>query len=228
MTSEAQHETNDITGEPTLLINETFFSIQGESTWAGLKTFFIRLTGCHLRCTYCDTKYSYFEGKRRSLHSLETELSQYPAETVCITGGEPLLQKNVHPLMRRLVQGGYPVSLETSGDLSVRDVAPEVKCVIDIKTPDSGEGGRFHADNLHDIRPGTEFKFVICSEKDFRWASDFVEQHRLHESAPVLFSPSFDQVSPRALAEWILQSSLPIRLQLQLHKYIWSPSQRGI
>ena len=209
-------------------INEIFYSIQGESTWVGERTVFVRTSGCHLRCSYCDTTYAYYDGKKMEVAEILSEVKRHPTRFVCVTGGEPLLQQDVYPLMSELCDLGYSVSLETSGDVYCDKVDARVKKIIDVKTPDSGEAGKFHAGNLEFATVNTEFKFVICSEKDFDWAVDFVQQHALTEKSCVLFSPSHSQVKEQWLAEKILSQRLPIRLQLQLHKYIWSPSARGV
>ena len=211
-----------------LKINEIFFSIQGESSWVGHPTVFVRTSGCHLRCTYCDTTYAYHAGERMSLDQILTEVRRHPARYVCVTGGEPLLQAPVHTLMKRLCDEGYHVSLETSGDKDCAAVDPRVKKVIDVKTPDSGEPKAFDERNLGFVDRDTEFKFVICSEKDFEWAEGFAQQNKLFEKSNVLYSPSFKCVSERWLAEKILSSGSPARLQLQLHKYIWPPDTRGV
>ncbi len=211
-----------------LKINEIFFSIQGESTYVGLPTVFVRTTGCNLRCTYCDTKYSYFEGNLQSQETLLKKILSYPTKYVCITGGEPLLQKEVLPLMTALADQGCLVSLETGGSKSIAGIDPRVKIILDVKTPDSGAPDSFILENLESLQASTEFKFVICSEKDFKWAEDFCSQYCLNKKFTVLYSPSFNQVSERWLAENILQKNSTARLQLQLHKYIWSPATRGV
>jgi 7-carboxy-7-deazaguanine synthase len=212
----------------TLKINEIFHSIQGESTWAGERTVFVRTSGCHLRCTYCDTTYAYHDGRVRDLEELLESVRAFGARFVCVTGGEPLLQKAIYPFLSRLCDEGFQVSLETSGDKDCRDVDPRVKKIIDVKTPDSGEADRFHANNLSFADPLTEFKFVICSERDLEWAEDFARTHSLFEKSNVLYSPSFGKINERWLAEKILAKKSPARLQLQLHKYIWSPAARGV
>jgi 7-carboxy-7-deazaguanine synthase len=212
-------------------INEIFFSIQGETTYTGLSTVFVRTTGCNLRCNYCDTKYSYYEGQFQTQEQIIEEIKKYPAQCVCITGGEPLLQKEVLQLMTKLCDLGYKVSLETSGSKSIEHVDERVKIILDVKTPDSSEGDSFLLANLQWVRSSTEFKFVICSEKDFDWSENFCRQHDLLKKFTVLYSPSYGQVSEKWLAEKILsKNSLApfIRLQLQLHKYIWSPDTRGV
>lgn len=211
-----------------LKINEIFFSIQGESSKAGWPTVFIRTSGCHLRCTYCDTTYAYYEGQKQTLDQIIAQVRAFPARHVCLTGGEPLLQSLSLDLMKRLCDLGYQVSLETSGDLSCEGIDPRVLKIIDVKTPDSGEAGKFSEKNLNLSDVNSEFKFVICSERDFIWANDFVRMHQLDEKHLVFFSPSFQQVDAKWLAEKILQSGSTARLQLQLHKYIWSPESRGV
>lgn len=211
-----------------LKINEIFHSIQGESTYAGCPTVFIRLTGCHLRCTYCDTTYAYFEGEKRSLDDILETVRSFGAKYVCVTGGEPLLQKNCLPLLTRLCDENHIVSLETSGAVALDGVDPRVKIILDVKTPDSGEGDSFLVENLQKTNVNTEFKFVICSETDFDWAENFIRTHGISESYCVLYSPSFGKISEKWLAKKILSQSSKARLQLQLHKYIWSEHQRGV
>ena len=209
-------------------INEIFFSIQGESSWAGLPTVFVRTSGCHLRCTYCDTTYAYHEGEMMSLDQIITRVQSFPASYVCVTGGEPLLQPGSFELMRRLCNLNYHVSLETSGDKSCAAVDLRVKKIIDVKTPDSGEPGRFDRANLRFADHMTEFKFVIASEKDFTWSETFARENNLFEKSNVLYSPSFKNAGEQWLAEKILGSSSKARLQLQLHKYIWPSDARGV
>lgn len=211
-----------------LKINEIFYSIQGESTYVGLPTVFVRTSGCHLRCTYCDTKYAYYEGKKIGLEDVISEIKKYPAKYVCVTGGEPLLQDESYNLLTRLCDLGYTVSLETSGDISCEKVDPRVRKIIDIKTPDSGEPNKFAPQNLNLSDVNSEFKFVICSENDFYWAENFIKEHRLNEKYTVLYSPSYESITPQWLAEKILKENSQVRLQLQLHKYIWNPHTRGV
>lgn len=211
-----------------LKINEIFFSIQGESTLAGLPTVFIRTSGCHLRCSYCDTKYAYAEGTQMTSAEIMEVVKKYPTKYICITGGEPLLQKESLDLMQRLCDDGYALSLETSGDLSCQRVDSRVRKIIDVKTPDSGEKNKFCLENLNLPDVNSEFKFVICSENDFIWAEDFIRKYRLNEKYTVLYSPSFEKIEPRWLAEKILQGKSSARLQLQQHKYIWSHEIRGV
>lgn len=209
-------------------INEIFFSIQGESSYAGYPTVFVRTSGCHLRCHYCDTTYAYHAGEMLNVESIIAKVQSFPAEYVCVTGGEPLLQPAVHSLMSRLCDLNYRVSLETSGDKSCSAVDSRVKKIIDVKTPDSGEADCFLMDNLRFADSTTEFKFVICSERDFTWAENFALENKLFEKSNVLYSPSFKNLDPRWLAEKILSEKSKARMQVQLHKYIWSPDARGV
>lgn len=209
-------------------INEIFHSIQGESNSAGYRTLFIRTTGCHLRCTYCDTKYSYFEGEFLSQEQILDQVVEYDAPHVCITGGEPLLQKEVLELMTKICDLGYSVSLETSGGKSIKDVDPRVRVILDVKTPDSGAADSLIMDNLNFLNSKTEIKFVICSENDFQWSENFCSQWGLSKKYMILYSPSYGAISEQWLAEKILEKKSSARLQLQLHKYIWSPTQRGV
>jgi 7-carboxy-7-deazaguanine synthase len=211
-----------------LKINEIFYSIQGETTYVGNPTVFVRTTACNLRCTYCDTKYSYYEGENQSLEQILAEIESHKTKYVCVTGGEPLLQKPVHTLMNILCDRGYKVSLETSGSKNISAVDPRVKIILDVKTPDSGAADSFLLENISLSSESTEYKFVICSENDFRWAEEFCRQHDLFEKFVVLYSPSYGQIAERWLAEKILHENSSARLQLQLHKYIWSAEKRGV
>ncbi len=211
-----------------LKINEIFFSIQGETSYVGEPTVFVRLTGCHLRCSYCDTEYAFYEGQKKTLDDIISEVQKHKTNYVCITGGEPLLQKPVLKLMEMLCDMNKIVSIETSGALPVSAVDPRVKRIIDVKTPSSQESKRFDLRNLENILPSTEFKFVIGSDEDFQYAERFSEEHRLLEQARVLYSPAFRSVSGQWLAEKILASPRPARLQLQVHKLIWEPETRGV
>ena len=209
-------------------INEIFYSIQGESSYAGNPTVFIRTTACNLRCSYCDTKYSYNEGEYWEIEKILQKVKEYGASYVCITGGEPLLQKDIHILINRLCDLGHIVSLETSGSLTIKNVDSRVKIILDVKTPDSGAKDSFLYENLDYSREGTEYKFVICSEKDFEWSEQFSGQHELSRKFTILYSPSHGQVPERWLAENILQKKSKARLHLQLHKYIWLSTTRGV
>lgn len=215
-------------GSIKLKINEIFHSIQGESSLVGYPSTFIRTSGCHLRCTYCDTTYAYHDGEMTELTEIISQVRANGSKHVCVTGGEPLLQKNVYPLMKQLCDEEYIVSLETSGDIDCAMVDPRVLKVIDVKTPDSGEPGKFCSANLELAGPMTEFKFVICSEKDFLWAEEFNQKNKLSEKSMVLYSPSFDKIDEKWLAKKILSENSSARLQLQLHKYIWSSHTRGV
>jgi 7-carboxy-7-deazaguanine synthase len=211
-----------------LKINEIFYSIQGETSYVGYPTVFVRTTGCNLRCSYCDTKYSYYEGEFQSQDSILKTIESHKTRFVCITGGEPLLQKNIIPFMTTLCDQNYTVSLETSGSKSIESVDPRVKTILDVKTPESGAPNSFLISNISFATSSTEFKFVICSEADLEWSENFCRQHNLFEKFMVLYSPSYGQVSELWLAEKILQKKSSARLQLQLHKYIWSAETRGV
>ena len=213
----------------TLRINEIFFSIQGESTWAGLPCAFVRLTGCHLRCTYCDTEYSFKEGEPRTLDDIVAEVQTHPTRLVEITGGEPLLQRDVYPLMERLLAGGHCVLLETGGHMSLQHVPHGVRTIMDVKCPGSGEAERNDWSNLARLRREDEVKFVIRDRGDYLYARQIVADHDLsHRVEAVLFSPVHGVLAPRTLAGWVLEDRLPVRVQLQVHKYIWDPATRGV
>jgi 7-carboxy-7-deazaguanine synthase len=212
-----------------LTVNEIFHSIQGESTHAGRPCVFVRLTACDLRCSWCDTPYAFHEGQKMSLEDVVSRVREYGCDVVEITGGEPLLQKEVYPLMQRLLDDGRTVMLETGGHLSVDQVPEPVIRVIDLKCPGSGEAGSTHWPNLEHLRAADEIKFVIKDRTDYEYARDVVASHRLiGRCAAVHFSPVHGVQNPRELAEWILADRLPVRLQLQAHKYIWDPSTRGV
>lgn len=202
-------------------LTEVFLSIQGEADTVGWPTVFVRLTGCPLRCQYCDTQYAFYGGEWFSLDAVVERVQAFGTRHVCVTGGEPLAQKSSRALLHRLCDAGYHVSLETSGAMDIADVDVRVVRVVDIKTPGSGEVERNRYQNLDLLRADEQVKFVICSREDFEWANAFVVERRLHERCTVLFSPSNGQVEPRALAEWILERRLPVRFQVQLHKYLW-------
>jgi 7-carboxy-7-deazaguanine synthase len=215
--------------EKKLTINEIYFSVQGESTWAGLPCVFVRLTFCDLRCTYCDTEYAFYEGKKQTLGEIVDAVLAYQCPLVEITGGEPLLQKNVLPLMTLLADAGHTVLLETSGAHDISEVDPRVHRIMDLKTPGSGEVGRNLFSNLEHLTAGDEVKFVIGSREDYEWSRAQVREHRLAERChAVLFSPIFGRIDPREIVEWVLADNLPVRFQLQMHKLIWTPTQRGV
>jgi 7-carboxy-7-deazaguanine synthase len=209
-------------------INEIFYSIQGESSYAGYPTVFVRTTGCNLRCTYCDTAYAYYSGNLMSREDILAEVAKHPTKFVCVTGGEPLFQKETFELLRDLCDRGYKVSLETSGSIDCGEVDSRVRKIIDVKTPDSGEVNSFIEENLRFADVNTEFKFVICSKEDFSWAENFSRSKKLFETTNVLYSPAFRRIDENWLATKILSESSSARLQLQLHKYIWSPHSRGV
>lgn len=204
-----------------LKITEIFLSVQGESSSVGWPTVFVRLTGCPLRCHYCDTAYAFHGGQWMSLDDIVAEVSRLGAHHVCVTGGEPLAQKNCLPLLTRLCDAGHRVSLETSGAIDIGGVDPRVVRVVDIKTPASGEVARNLWANLDALLPHDEIKFVLCDRADYDWARERLAEHGLAQRCAVLFSPSQGQIDAGQLAEWILADRLPVRFQLQLHKVLW-------
>jgi 7-carboxy-7-deazaguanine synthase len=215
--------------EKTLTINEIYHSIQGESTWVGQPCVFVRLTFCDLRCNYCDTEYAFYEGKKQSLGEIAEAVLAYNCPLVEITGGEPLLQKNVLPLMTLLADAGCTVLLETSGAHNISKIDPRVHRIMDLKTPGSGEVERNLFSNIEQLTPNDEVKFVIGSREDYEWSCAQLREHRLAERChAVLFSPIFGRIDPRQIVEWILSDNLPVRFQLQMHKFIWTPTQRGV
>ncbi len=207
----------------TLRLTEIFYSLQGEARTAGLPTVFVRLTGCPLRCHYCDTAYAFTGGEIHHLDAILEQVASYRPRHICVTGGEPLAQPNCLKLLEQLCDAGYEVSLETSGALDVSGVDGRVSKVVDLKTPGSGEVGRNLYANLDHLTPNDQVKFVICSREDYDWAVSKLIEYRLEQRAgEVLFSPSHGQVVPRDLAEWIVADNLPVRFQLQLHKILWN------
>lgn len=212
----------------SLKINEIFYSIQGESLLAGKPTVFVRTAACNLRCTWCDTGYSFWNGKVMALDEVIAEVKKFTTKYVCVTGGEPLGQRNTIALLQMLLNEGYIVSLETNGSFSVKDVPAAVVKVIDIKCPDSGEAEANAWENIDLALPHDQFKFVVASREDFDWAQAICRQHDLDKKCPVLYSPVHGKVSPSDLAAWILSSDVPVTMQLQMHKEIWGPNQRGV
>lgn len=208
-----------------LRIHEIFFSIQGESSRTGLPSIFIRLTGCPLRCQYCDTEYAFRGGEMMTEQQILQHIQQYPCHTVCVTGGEPLAQKGCVDLLKQLADAGYQVSLETSGAIDIGQVDARVLIVMDLKTPDSGECEKNLWSNIAQLKADDEIKFVICSQQDFAWAQQVIQQHQLEQRAQLIFSPSYHQVEPADLAEWLLKSGIQARLQVQLHKLLWGEKQ---
>lgn len=204
-----------------LRVNEIFHSLQGEANAVGFPTVFVRLTGCPLRCGYCDTEYAFHAGDWHDLESIAAKVRGFGARHVCVTGGEPLAQPNCLKLLKRLCDEGFEVSLETSGALDVGAVDARVARVIDVKTPDSGESARNRLENLALLSERDQLKFVLCSRADYEWSKSFIEQHHLTQKCQVLFSPSYHDLSPTTLAEWILADRLAVRFQLQLHKILW-------
>ena len=204
-----------------LRITEIFLSLQGESRSVGWPTVFVRLTGCPLRCGYCDTAYAFQGGEWWPLQGIVDRVAEYGVRHVTVTGGEPLAQKNVLPLLNALNDAGHEVSLETSGALDIAPVDPRTVIVMDIKTPGSGEVERFHAANIEHLRPIDQVKFVLVDRTDYDWAVARLAEYRLPERCEVLFSPAHGQLAPRDLADWILTDRLPVRFQLQLHKLLW-------
>lgn len=211
---------------PRLKITEIFRSLQGEGDAVGYPTVFVRLTGCPLRCQYCDTAYAFTGGEWWTLDAILERVRSLDAHHVCVTGGEPLAQRNCLPLLARLCDAGHEVSLETSGALPVGQVDARVRRVVDVKTPASGEAGRNLLEQLDGLNARDQIKFVICDRADYEWSRALVNERNLNARAPVLFSPSFEQLPARQLADWMLEDRLPVRLQLQLHKILWG-DERG-
>jgi 7-carboxy-7-deazaguanine synthase len=215
--------------EKTLTINEIYHSIQGESTWVGRPCVFVRLTFCDLRCNYCDTEFAFYEGKKQTPQDIVDTVSAFRCPLVEITGGEPLLQKNVLPLMSILCDTGYTVLLETSGAHDISKVDSRVHRIMDLKTPGSGEVDKNLLSNLDLLTLRDEVKFVMGSREDYEWSRDKVQQYDLFSRChAVLFSPIFGRIDPRQIVEWILADKLDVRFQLQMHKFIWNPTQRGV
>lgn len=212
---------DNLPADQRLRITEIFFSIQGEADSVGWPTVFVRLTGCPLRCGYCDTAYAFHGGEWKEFSEIEREVAKYSPRFVTVTGGEPLAQKNCAGLLIRLCDAGYRVSLETSGALSIAELDPRVVRVMDIKTPGSGESQRNLPENIPALRSQDQAKFVICNRQDYEWSRAMLERHGLETRCQVLFSPSYGQLEAGELADWILADRLPVRLQVQLHKYLW-------
>lgn len=204
-----------------LRINEIFHSLQGEADAVGFPTVFVRLTGCPLRCRYCDTEYAFHNGDWLDLDSIMEKVRGYCAQHVCVTGGEPLAQPNCLKLLERLCDEDYQVSLETSGAIDIAAVDPRVSRVVDVKTPASREASRNRIENFELLTGRDQLKFVICNREDYDWSKAFLEEHGLSSRCRVLFSPSYNELSPTLLADWILADRLPVRFQLQLHKILW-------
>jgi 7-carboxy-7-deazaguanine synthase len=212
-----------------LRINEIFYSIQGESTRAGCPCVFVRLTGCNLRCRWCDTEYAFYEGRHLTIDDILQRVSAYQCDLVEITGGEPLLQKGIHRLFEVLLSAGFTVLLETSGERDIGCVDSRVVKIMDLKCPSSGEVSRNRLSNLQYLSVHDEVKFVIGDRADFDWACEIIRRHQLpNRVGAVLMSPVFGMLPPLDLADWVLTEQLPVRMQLQLHKHIWHPNTRGV
>jgi 7-carboxy-7-deazaguanine synthase len=210
-------------------INEIFYSVQGESSYAGRPCVFVRLTACDLRCSWCDTPYAFHEGRKRAIADVVAEVERYDCSLVEVTGGEPLLQEDVYPLMDELVARGKTVLLETGGHRSTARVPDPVVTILDIKCPASGESERMDWENLNRLRPRDEVKFVIKDRADYEYARDAIARHDLAgRAAAIHLSPVHGVLNPKTLSEWVLADSLPVRVQLQLHKYIWPADMRGV
>jgi len=215
--------------ENTLVVNEIFFSIQGESSWAGLPCVFVRLTYCDLRCVWCDTKYAFYEGNEMTIDEIIENVKSYNCKLVEITGGEPLLQENSLKLMKRLCDENFTVLLETGGHRDISKVDPRVHIIMDIKCPGSKMSHKNRWENINYLGKKDEVKFVIKDRTDYEWAKEIIKRFNLMERVgTVLFSPVFGEIEPFTLAEWILEDRLPVRFQIQIHKYIWSPDARGV
>jgi 7-carboxy-7-deazaguanine synthase len=211
-----------------LKVNEVFFSIQGEGDRSGWPCIFIRLSFCNLRCSWCDSEYTFYEGEDQSIEEVLDSISGYPCKLVEVTGGEPLVQEDCLPLLKALCDAGYEVMLETSGSLDIAPVDPRVRRIMDLKCPGSGMVSRNRMENLKELRDTDELKFVIQDRLDYEWAKDLILTEQLPDRCPILFSPVWDRVEFAELAEWILDDGLPVRLQLQIHKFIWDPMARGV
>jgi 7-carboxy-7-deazaguanine synthase len=211
-----------------LTVNEIFRSIQGESTWSGCLCTFVRLTGCNLRCSFCDTTYAYEQGEQMSLEEVLGRVRTYSTSLVEITGGEPLLQAETPGLAQALLSAGHKVLVETNGSLNIGGLPEGVIRVVDVKCPGSGMADRMHWRNLELLRPGDEVKFVITARPDYDWAKAVGTRYRLFEQVAVLFSPAFDRLRPEELANWMVHDNLPARFQVQLHKVVWGPAAEGV
>jgi 7-carboxy-7-deazaguanine synthase len=211
-----------------LTVNEVFFSIQGEGTRAGQPCVFVRLTGCPLRCSWCDTAYAFHEGTRRTEDDVLAEIERFPSRLVELTGGEPLSQPAAFPFVTRLADAGWQVLVETSGHVLLDDLDRRAVAIVDVKAPGSGETHRMEWRNLELLQAKDGVKFVIADRRDFEWSRDLVRDKRLAERCPVLFSPVHGRLDPGELARWILEEALPVRLQVQLHKYLWPGVERGV
>jgi 7-carboxy-7-deazaguanine synthase len=211
-----------------LRVNEIYYSIQGESSRAGLPCVFVRLTGCNLRCTYCDTEYAFYEGNDIDIPAIIARIEEYKCNLVEITGGEPLTQPESFELMKELCRRGFEVLLETGGSLSIKDIDPRVIIIMDLKCPSSGMEKKNLYENIPYLKRSDEIKFVIGSEEDYLWSKNIIEEYDLTGKANVLFSVVFGNLTPLTLVNWILRDNLNVRFQLQMHKFIWSPETKGV
>ena len=211
-----------------LVINEIFYSIQGESSHMGRPCVFVRLTYCNIRCSYCDTEYAFYEGKEMPIDEILETVRRYECKLVEVTGGEPLFQENVHELMKRLCDKGFEVLLETGGSLDMSRVDARVKRIVDFKCPSSKMMKKNLWENVNYMKSGDEIKFVIGNREDYDWAKEMIQKHQIEKRCPVLMSVVFGELEPIQLAEWILEDKLNVRYQLQVHKYIWSPETKGV
>lgn len=211
-----------------LVVNEIFFSIQGESSYAGEPCAFVRLTYCNLRCRWCDTEYAFSEGQEMTVEDVVRKVESYPTSLVEITGGEPLLQPPVHPLIERFLDDSKTVLVETGGGVDIRGVDPRATLIYDIKCPGSGMAGKNRWENLPHLKPRDEIKFVLASRDDYEWAKSKMDEFELAQRHTILFSPVWAELDARELGEWILQDGLPVRFQVQLHKILWGPDARGV
>ena len=209
-------------------VNEIFHSIQGETTYAGMVCTFIRLTGCNLRCSYCDTTYAYYEGEEMTPEEVVRRVRDFAASLVMITGGEPLLSPELNQLVSSLNNHNYHILVETNGSLDIGKIEGEVVKIVDLKCPGSGMSDHIYWDNLNKLTPNDQVKFVIGDREDYQWAKGVIALHKLAERVPVLFSPVFGKMEPGLLADWIVEDNLKVRFQLQLHKYIWGPDRKGV
>jgi len=212
----------------SLKVNEIYYSIQGESTHVGRPCIFIRLTYCNLRCTYCDTEYAFYEGKDIEIPEIMATIKQWNCNLVEVTGGEPLFQDECINLLNELTNQNYEVLLETGGSLSISDVPIEIVRIVDFKCPSSGMEKKNLWSIVNDLQPHDEVKFVIGDREDFKWAEEMLNKYSLNEKCAILFSPTFGKIDPSLIVEWILEENLPVRMQLQMHKYIWEPKEKGV
>jgi 7-carboxy-7-deazaguanine synthase len=214
--------------ENTLKINEIYLSLQGESTFAGLPCVFVRLTYCNLRCSFCDTEYAFFEGQDETIDNILQRIAEFNCNLVEITGGEPLIQKNVYPLMSALCDANYDVLIETAGHMDISEVDPRVHRIMDIKCPSSNESDKMHWENMTHLTKRDEVKFVIGDREDFDYALKIIDSYNLFKKCVVLISPVYGKIENHQLADWVIKTSLPLRMQLQMHKYVWPAHKRGV